>query len=44
MQAVCIYILVRLDEGATEENDFDYLLLAAVFVCLELLRPRAISC
>ncbi|OOQ83247.1 hypothetical protein PEBR_36153 [Penicillium brasilianum] len=31
MQAVCIYILVRLDEGPTEENDFDSLLLAAVF-------------
>jgi hypothetical protein len=34
MQAISIYILIRLDEGATEENDFDSLLLAAVSVRL----------
>ena len=32
MQAVSIYILIRLDEGPTEENDFDSLLLAVVIV------------
>lgn len=32
MQAVSIYILIRLDEGPTEENDFDSLLLAVVVV------------
>lgn len=32
MQALSIYILVRLDEGETEHNDFDFLLLEAVAV------------
>lgn len=34
MQAVTIYILFRLDEGETEQNDFDPLLLATVTVSL----------
>lgn len=34
MQAVAIYILFRLDEGETEQNDFDLLLLATVTVSL----------
>jgi hypothetical protein len=40
MQAVSIYILIRLDEGATEENDFDSLLLAAVSVRLTSIHLR----
>lgn len=39
MQAVSIYILIRLDEGATEENDFDSLLLAVVTVCCKAFDP-----
>jgi hypothetical protein len=35
MQAVSIYTLIRIDEGATDENDFDSLLLAAVSVRLK---------
>lgn len=33
MQALLIYILIRLDEGETEYNNFDYVLIAAVAVC-----------
>ena len=36
MQALSIYILVRLDEGEMEHNNFDYLLLATVVVGLRL--------
>jgi hypothetical protein len=32
MQALSIYILIRLDEGETEHNDLDFLLLATVAV------------
>ncbi|RDW72264.1 Zn(II)2Cys6 transcription factor domain-containing protein [Aspergillus mulundensis] len=32
MQALCIYILVRLDEGETNENNLDFLLLAGATV------------
>jgi hypothetical protein len=32
MQASLIYILIRMDEGETEANDFDHLFLAAVAV------------
>lgn len=32
MQALLIYILIRLDEGATDYNNFDSLLLKAVTV------------
>lgn len=32
MQALLIYVLIRLDEGATEYNNFDSLLLKAVTV------------
>lgn len=34
MQALSIYILIRVDEGETEYNDFDALLIAAVTVSL----------
>lgn len=34
MQALSIYILIRLDEGETDHNDFDSLLLATVTVGL----------
>ncbi|KAL4980376.1 hypothetical protein BDW66DRAFT_125080 [Aspergillus desertorum] len=37
MQALGIYILVRLDEGETDENNVDFLLLAAVTVLAEQL-------
>lgn len=33
MQALSIYIFVRVDEGQTEDNDFDDMLQAAVTVC-----------
>ena len=32
MQALSIYILIRLDEGETDHNNFDALLVAAVVV------------
>jgi hypothetical protein len=32
LQALSIYIIIRLDEGQTEHNDFDFLLLASVMV------------
>ena len=32
VQALSIYILVRLDEGETEHNDIDFLLLEALTV------------
>ena len=34
MQALSIYILIRLDEGETDYNNFDYLLLTTVTVGL----------
>jgi hypothetical protein len=34
MQALTIYILIRLDEGETDHNNFDSLLLTTVIVCL----------
>lgn len=33
MQALSIYIFVRLDEGQTEDNNFEAMLLAVVTVC-----------
>lgn len=36
MQALLIYVLIRLDEGATDYNNFDSLLLKAVTVGLAL--------
>lgn len=32
MQALSIYILVRLDEGETDDNNLDYLLITTVIV------------
>ena len=32
MQALSIYILIRLDEGETDHNNFDFLLTATVTV------------
>ncbi len=32
-QALSIYILIRLNEGPTEDNNFDFLMLSAVTVC-----------
>lgn len=34
MQATAIYILIRLDEGETDYNNYDCLLLTTVAVCL----------
>jgi len=34
MQALSIYIIIRLDEGETDHNNFDFLLLATVTVGL----------
>lgn len=34
MQAVCIYIILRLDEGETDHNNLDFLLLTTVTVSL----------
>jgi hypothetical protein len=34
MQALSVYILIRLDEGETEHSDLDFLLLATVAVSL----------
>jgi hypothetical protein len=39
MQALSIYILIRLDEGETEHNNLDYLLERAVIV--SLLHPHS---
>ncbi|KAL4934967.1 hypothetical protein BDV06DRAFT_141456 [Aspergillus oleicola] len=36
MQALSIYVVIRLDEGETEENNVDFLLLGAVTVGLSL--------
>ena len=33
MQALAIYVLVRLDEGETDDNNYDSLLLRTVIVC-----------
>jgi hypothetical protein len=35
MQALSIYLLIRLDEGETDHNNIDSLLLAAVIVGLD---------
>jgi hypothetical protein len=32
LQALSVYIVMRLDEGETDDNDFDFLLLATVIV------------
>lgn len=32
MQALSIYVLIRLDEGETDYNNFDFLLITAVTV------------
>ena len=34
MQALSVYIIIRLDEGETEHNDFDFLLVATVSASL----------
>lgn len=36
MQALSIYVLTRLSEGETENNDFDFLLVKAVIVSFGL--------
>ncbi|KAF2801434.1 uncharacterized protein BDZ99DRAFT_553252 [Mytilinidion resinicola] len=43
MQALSIYILIRLDEGETDHNNFDFLLLATVAVIAKQL-SNIISC
>lgn len=32
MQALSIYVLIRLDEGETDHNNYDFLLMATVTV------------
>ena len=48
MHALLIYILIRLDEGETDYNNYDSLLLATVAVglalSLSLSRPLLLSC
>lgn len=39
MQALSIYIIIRLDEGETEYNNFDVLLLKAITVSLSWNNP-----
>lgn len=34
MQALSIYLIIRLDEGETDDNNFDFLLIATVTVRL----------
>jgi len=34
MQALSIYILIRVDEGETEDNNFDFLLIKTIIVSL----------
>ncbi|KAK2785637.1 hypothetical protein FQN52_008324 [Onygenales sp. PD_12] len=43
MQALSIYIIVRLDEGETDHNNFDYLLIAAVKVIAKQLNCSDIT-
>jgi hypothetical protein len=43
MQALLIYILIRIDEGATDYNNFDTLLLKAVTVSQSLTPSVALS-
>ncbi|KAL4926818.1 Zn(II)2Cys6 transcription factor domain-containing protein [Aspergillus undulatus] len=43
MQALSVYILIRLDEGETEENNVDFLLLGAVTVVARQLSAGDIS-
>ncbi|KAF2122992.1 hypothetical protein BDV96DRAFT_639543 [Lophiotrema nucula] len=42
MQALSIYILIRLDEGETDDNNYDYLLLATVIAqqlaCVDIVK------
>ncbi|KAI2615383.1 hypothetical protein GGR54DRAFT_613228 [Hypoxylon sp. NC1633] len=44
MQALSIYVLTRLDEGETENNDFDFLLVKAVIVVAQQLSRNDITC
>lgn len=37
LQALSIYVLIRMDEGETEHNNLDFLLLSAVTVHPDLL-------
>lgn len=39
MQALSIYIIIRLDEGETDHNNFESLLIATVIVSLTLNLP-----
>lgn len=43
MQALSIYLLVRLDEGQTEDNNVDYLLTTTVIVSFSPLLPLSLS-
>lgn len=36
MQALSIYVLIRVEEGETDFNNFDSVLIAAVIVCFRL--------
>ncbi|KAI1625198.1 hypothetical protein EDD37DRAFT_379989 [Exophiala viscosa] len=38
MQALSIYILIRVDEGQTDDNDFDFLLITTVVIMAKQLR------
>jgi hypothetical protein len=41
MQALSIYLLIRLDEGETQHNDFDFLIIETVAVRIA---PGSFSC
>ncbi|CAJ2508719.1 Uu.00g137450.m01.CDS01 [Anthostomella pinea] len=44
MQALSIYVLIRLDEGETDHNNFDFLLVKAVTVIAQDLTSSDVTC
>jgi hypothetical protein len=42
MQAVTIYVLIRLEEGETDDNNMDFLLITAVTVSLDYVCPLSL--
>lgn len=44
MQALSIYVLTRLSEGETENNDFDFLLVKAVILVAQHLCSNEVTC
>ncbi|OTB08787.1 hypothetical protein M426DRAFT_161624 [Hypoxylon sp. CI-4A] len=44
MQALSIYVIVRLDEGETEHNDCDFLLIKAVIIVVQQMSCVDVTC